>query len=95
MIAWRMIKESEAQLLDQIAAAKKETGPWAKIKVWSLEYRHSWGIRGDNVPEYATYLGYLNAKELYPNLKGISFEDFVKELLDGKGNLPYKNKTPP
>jgi hypothetical protein len=37
--------------------------------------------------EYARYLGYLTGKELYPDLKGISFEDFFEETL-GTGLEP-------
>jgi hypothetical protein len=48
---------------------------------WIAQYVHSWGIRGDNTPEYAKYLGYVTRKELYPDFK---YEEFVKEVLDGK-----------
>lgn len=47
------------------------------------EYKVSYGIRGDNVPERAAYLGYLNVRELYPDLKTNSFEEFVKALVEG------------
>jgi hypothetical protein len=36
---------------------------------------YSWGIRGDNTPEYAEYLGYLSGEELYPGFEYIRFED--------------------
>lgn len=41
------------------------------------------------MPENAKYLGYLDARELYPDFKAISFESFVKEILDGKAKKPY------
>src|SRR5688572_8060043 len=47
------------------------------------EYKVSWGIRGDNTPERAAYLGYLDARELYQDLKTKSMEEFVKELVEG------------
>ena len=47
------------------------------------EYKVSYGIRGDNVPERAAYLGYLNVRELYTDLKTNSFEEFVKALVEG------------
>ncbi|OJJ55921.1 hypothetical protein ASPSYDRAFT_391773 [Aspergillus sydowii CBS 593.65] len=32
----------------------------------------SWGMRGENTPEYAVYLGYLSDKDLYPDFAPIS-----------------------
>ncbi|KAK7409525.1 hypothetical protein QQX98_008309 [Neonectria punicea] len=43
----------------------------------------SWVVRGDNTPEYARYLGYLDGKELYPDFEYVKFEDYVKAALDG------------
>lgn len=61
----------------------------AIVRVWSLQYPRSWGIRGDNTPEHAKYLGYLDAKELYPDMKFTTFEGYVKEILDGKARKPW------
>lgn len=47
------------------------------------EYKISWAIRGDNAPERAEYLGYLDARELYPDIKPKSMDEFVKELVAG------------
>ncbi|KAK1855478.1 isoflavone reductase family protein [Colletotrichum chrysophilum] len=55
-----------------------------------FQYWHSWAIRGDNTPEYAKYLGYLNTKDLYPDIGFISFQDYVQEVLDGKGKSVYE-----
>lgn len=49
-----------------------------------LEYRYSMYVHGDNDLEYAKDLGYLNARELYPDLVPRSFDTYAKELLDGK-----------
>ncbi|EXF81483.1 isoflavone reductase [Colletotrichum fioriniae PJ7] len=57
-----------------------------------LQYRKSWGLRGDNTPEYARYLGYQIAKDLYPDLTGNSFEAFCGEALEGKVNSIYEKK---
>ena len=54
------------------------------MTVISLEYSYSKFVRGDNSPEYAKYLGYLDARDLYPDLVPRSFEAFAKELVDGK-----------
>jgi hypothetical protein len=57
--------------------------------LYVAEYRLSWGIRGDNTPEYARYLGYLDGKELYPDFEFTPFESYVGELLEGKAERPY------
>ena len=48
------------------------------------QYFDSIRIRGDNTPEYAQYLGYLDCKDLYPDFEIHAFEDFIHEALDGK-----------
>ncbi|GJC94656.1 isoflavone reductase [Colletotrichum higginsianum] len=57
--------------------------------LWGLQYKYSWGIRGDNSPENAEYLGYLSGKELYPDVEFISFETYLKDLLAGKAKRVY------
>ena len=54
------------------------------------EYNASKYIRKDNTPEMAKYLGYLDARELYPDFEPIAFERFVDELVEGKGERPYE-----
>jgi hypothetical protein len=48
------------------------------------EYFYSWGIRGDNRPEYAKYLGYLDCKELYADVSYKPFGEYVQEALRGE-----------
>jgi len=55
------------------------------------EYQYSWGIRADNTPEAAKYLGYLTSKDLYPDLEYTKFEDFFKEMLEGGGHTVYEH----
>lgn len=50
----------------------------------------SWAIRGDNTPEYAGYLGYLDGKELYPDFEYVKFEDYVKAALNGTAQGVYQ-----
>lgn len=57
------------------------------------QYKYMLGIRGDNTPEHAKYLGYLDAKELYPCVKPVSFEKFVEEMLQGKLRNHYEGVT--
>ncbi|KAJ6479676.1 hypothetical protein C8R45DRAFT_1063245 [Mycena sanguinolenta] len=70
---------------DDIMAAREVPGRGA----YAADYEYSKYVRGDNTPGYASYLGYLNAKELYPDFKPKGFQGFLQELLDGKVARPY------
>ncbi|KAF4832977.1 putative pinoresinol-lariciresinol reductase 3 [Colletotrichum tropicale] len=54
------------------------------------QYWHSWGVRGDNQPHYAKYLGYELASDLYADLKPRKLEEFALEVLQGKGRRFYE-----
>ncbi|KAF8175419.1 hypothetical protein K438DRAFT_1908802 [Mycena galopus ATCC 62051] len=56
---------------------------------YAADYEYNKYVRGDNTPAYAEYLGYLNARDLYPEFQPRSFEGFLGELLDGKVPRPY------
>ncbi|KAJ0339230.1 hypothetical protein COL154_012514 [Colletotrichum chrysophilum] len=45
------------------------------------EYRNLLGIRGDNTPEYARYLGYLDARDLYPDVEVTTLENYIRRLV--------------
>ncbi|RGP66704.1 isoflavone reductase [Fusarium sporotrichioides] len=66
---------------EAIVANPKDPTPYVTKAM--MEYKLSRGIRGDNTPESAAYLGYLDARELYPDFKPKSVEDFVRELVEG------------
>ncbi|KAJ7065688.1 hypothetical protein C8F01DRAFT_982107 [Mycena amicta] len=53
------------------------------------DYHFSMFVRGDNTPENAEYLGYLDARQLYPDFKPVRFREFLQEVLDGKAQKPY------
>ncbi|KAF7325433.1 Glycoside hydrolase [Mycena kentingensis (nom. inval.)] len=55
------------------------------------DYAHSKYVREDNTPEYAKYLGYLDANELYPEFTPTTFRKFLGEVLAGKIERPYKD----
>ncbi|KFZ12987.1 hypothetical protein V501_03941 [Pseudogymnoascus sp. VKM F-4519 (FW-2642)] len=59
------------------ADAKIAENATAYGKIVMYQYYHSWGVRGDNTPEYARYLGYIIAKELYPDLKGNTLAAYI------------------
>ncbi|KAJ7728015.1 hypothetical protein DFH07DRAFT_851450 [Mycena maculata] len=65
----------------------------ARMLAWGEDYKYSKYVRGDNTPEHAQYLGYLDARELYPEFKPRSFTDFVGELLAGKVQKPYASRA--
>ena len=56
------------------------------------QYLISMGIRGDNTPEYAKYLGYLTSKDLYPDFEFTKFEDYLQLVLDGKAQGIYEER---
>ncbi|KAJ7035521.1 hypothetical protein C8F04DRAFT_1342400 [Mycena alexandri] len=68
------------------AAAKADpTNTFAGMMAWLQDYNYSKYVRGDNTLAHATYLGYLDARELYPDFQPKGFEHFVRDVLDGKG----------
>lgn len=88
---------SAAELETSIAAAQAEldngaTGFAAGVKLIGAQYQYSWGVRGDNTPEYAKYLGYVTSKELYPEFEGVGFEAYLKELVGGGVKGVYEDR---
>ena len=81
------IKDADAKLADRpddlafIALSQQKV---------AAQYQISLGVRGDNTPEYAKYLGYLTAKELYPDMSFRKFEDYLQEVVDGKAKGVYE-----
>jgi hypothetical protein len=63
--------------------------------VFISEYEISKYVRMDNRPEYAKYLGYLDARELYPEFEPKTLREFVGEMLEGKVKRPYYRVMPP
>lgn len=53
------------------------------------EYYYSLDVRGDNTPEHAEYLGYLNGKELYPDVQVETLEDYMKGVVGGTVERVY------
>lgn len=46
-------------------------------------------VRGDNTPENARYLGYVDANELFPDFEYVRYAEFVDDLMEGKIRRPY------
>ncbi|KAI6443199.1 hypothetical protein MCOR17_011463 [Pyricularia oryzae] len=64
--------------------AQNPTDEGLIMQKFILEYAYSRGIRGDNNLDAAKYLGYLDAKELYPDVECTSFQDYIRQLVEGK-----------
>jgi hypothetical protein len=71
------------------AAASGKTGFNAAITLALQSYSYSKFVREDNCVVNAKYLGYLDTRELYPDFKPISFDQFVREVLQGEAKKPY------
>ncbi|KAF2101288.1 NAD(P)-binding protein [Rhizodiscina lignyota] len=91
---------SEEEFKPQLAAARKafeedtssEGMRLTSIMLHGSEYANSKFFRRDNTLENAKYLGYLDARELYPGFKPTTFREFlVNELLPGRAERPYPN----
>ncbi|KAH8893547.1 NAD(P)-binding protein [Thozetella sp. PMI_491] len=79
----------EERIHDIIRQAEKSNDPKAIHQLWSMQYLHSFGIRGDNTPSYAEYLGYIDATKLYPDVERTSLESFFQEVLSGNAVAAY------
>ncbi|KAL2697967.1 hypothetical protein AAEP93_010677 [Penicillium crustosum] len=87
---------STEQIEDGVAQAKAAFSqdpqdPMKRMFLYLSEYKYSKYVRKDNTPAYAEYLGYLNARNLYPEFTPLSFRDFFAEVLDGKGRKVYSS----
>ncbi|KAF7342587.1 Glycoside hydrolase [Mycena sanguinolenta] len=81
--------EIDAKRLQATASARAAPNdPMAQLRGFIADYENSKYVRGDNTPAYAKYLGYLDARELYPEFRPRTFRVFVAELLEGKGEMP-------
>lgn len=64
------------------AVAREDLDPMHRF---ILEYTNSAWARGDNQPDKARFQGYMDAKELYPDLKTKTLEESLREALAGGG----------
>jgi len=84
---------SDEELLKRLAEARTSVVADPTLvgfmQLTGNEYNVSKFLRKDNTPHNAKYLGYLDARELYPDFVAKSFVEFVDELLAGKMERPY------
>ncbi|EEY16796.1 isoflavone reductase family protein [Verticillium alfalfae VaMs.102] len=79
---------SEASLLETI---EKNPGVLT-METGMAQYFYTLAVRGDNTPENAKYLGYLDARELYPDLQPRSWRDYIMDLEAGQIPTPYPDR---
>ncbi|KAH8899788.1 isoflavone reductase [Thozetella sp. PMI_491] len=65
----------------------------AALHFFGGQYTYSWGVRGDNTLEHAEYLGYLDARKLYPEITVRKFEDYVHAVLEGEQTRVYPERN--
>ena len=85
------IMESQA-LLDSGLDWHTPEGMAASMGVIGRQYPRSWGIRGDNTPENAKFLGYVTSQELWPEMEFLGYEDYLKEVIEGKAATVYEER---
>jgi hypothetical protein len=88
----------EETICSRVVAARQasETYPFDPIKFiprYLAEYQLSWGIRGDNNPEYAKYLGYHTTQDLYPEFKPTDFREYLEQVIRGAAKGVYTDRT--
>ncbi|OQV11301.1 hypothetical protein CLAIMM_15157 [Cladophialophora immunda] len=83
-------EEYERQLADADVKLNQNPDDFvARAQKVGAQYALSWGIRGENTPEFAKYLGYLDGKSLYPDLKFTSYQIYLEEVVSGKARAVY------
>lgn len=77
------------------ARQSSETYPFDPVKMvprYLAESQLSWGIRGDNNPDYAKYLGYITSKELYPDFQPVDFRQYLTTVVEGTAKGIYTDR---
>jgi hypothetical protein len=88
-------EEYEQQIVKADARLKDKPEDFV-ARGWKVlaQYALSVGIRGENTPECAKYLGYLDGKKLYPDIEFVAFESYLQEVLSGKAHGVYDDLMP-
>lgn len=85
------LEQIEKEINDGYERMKENPGDFmVGLQVVGGQYRRSWGIKGENTPEYAKYLGYVTSKELYPDMKFTKLDEYLKDVVDGKARGVYE-----
>ena len=84
---------TEARARLQVVKGKNGANPTEERNRFLLaaaQYAITKYVRGDNIPENAEYLGYVDAKKLLPDFKFKTYAEFVDDLMAGTVSRPYE-----
>jgi hypothetical protein len=88
----RQVSDSEAlarlQARQEAFAANPELRA-NRFLLAAAQYAITKYVRGDNRPENARYLGYVDANELFPDFRYTRYGEFVDDLMAGTIGRPY------
>ncbi|EHA51696.1 isoflavone reductase [Pyricularia oryzae 70-15] len=85
-VPWHSISVAglEARLAELRSSLSADpTSPKTTLDLAMTQYLYSRMVRGDNAPDRAQYLGYLDAKALYPDFEFKSLRHYIKEVVAG------------
>ncbi|KAJ5108868.1 hypothetical protein N7456_005543 [Penicillium angulare] len=87
----RVSTESIEEAVEKAKAALTldQEDPMKRIGLYKAQYEYSKYVRQDNTPDYANYLGYLNAQQLYPDFKPRGFREYFTEVMAGTARKVY------
>ena len=72
-----------AAAVEQLKNDPNDVG--AKVRIHWYEYLQSMFVLEENTLENAKRLGYLDARELYPDIETVSLEEYAKEYYQKGG----------
>lgn len=80
----KQVQEAQAEM------AENPTNAQSMLVLGMAQYRQLLGIRGDNTPRKARYLNYLDATELYPDIRVTPLEEYIRDALAGQVRAPRR-----
>lgn len=91
-----MPKEEILKTIDESTKMleKDPTDIWGFFGLTVNQYANSHAVRGDNTPERAKYLGYLDSHELYPDVKTTTWREYFQNFVDNKPPGAVKMSVP-
>ena len=84
---------TEARARLQVVKEKNDANPTEgrnRFLLAAAQHAITKYVRGDNTPENAEYLGYVDAKKLLPDFKFKTYAEFVDDLMAGTVSKPYE-----
>ncbi|KAF2258536.1 NAD(P)-binding protein [Lojkania enalia] len=81
------VSKEKEEAIKGMEAHPREISKMYSVVNW--QYADTKYVRADNTPENAEYLGYINGRDLYPDFKWIRFEEFIDDMIAGKGRKIY------